>query len=71
MPTSSRHQDVAIELAQFLTNADGQMSAFQQVGNLPSNPTLYTTPELENATNDYFNDAPVGQLFVAGIFLTH
>ncbi|RYP83520.1 carbohydrate ABC transporter substrate-binding protein [Nocardioides guangzhouensis] len=66
VPTSSSHQDVAIELAQFLTSADGQMSAFDQVGNLPSNPTLYSTPELENATNDYFNDAPVGQLFVAG-----
>ena len=66
VPKTSSNQDLAIELAFFLTNADGQMSAFNQVGNLPSNPTLYSTPELEGATNEYFNDAPVGKLFVAG-----
>jgi len=42
------------------------MGAFEAVGNLPSNPTLYDTPALKDATNEYFNDAPVGQLFVAG-----
>ncbi len=50
----------------FLTSADGQMGAFDEVGNLPSNPTLYTTPELEGFTNEYFSDAPTGQLFAAG-----
>jgi cellobiose transport system substrate-binding protein len=66
VPTSSDHQDLAIKLAFFLTSADGQLSAFQSVGNLPSNPTLYTDPDVKNAKNDYFNNAPVGQLFVAG-----
>ena len=42
------------------------MAAFKAVGNLPSNPTLYDEPALKDATNEYFNDAPVGQLFVAG-----
>jgi cellobiose transport system substrate-binding protein len=51
---------------QFLTSADGQLAAFEAEGNLPSNPTLYDTPELQEATNEYFSDAPVGQLFVAG-----
>jgi cellobiose transport system substrate-binding protein len=66
VPTSSDHQDLAIELVDFLTSADGQLAAFDEVGNLPSNPTLYDTPELKDAVNEYFNDAPVGQLFVAG-----
>jgi cellobiose transport system substrate-binding protein len=66
VPTSSEHQDLAIELAYFLTSADGQLSAFQSVGNLPSNPTLYGKPALKDATNAYFSDAPVGRLFVAG-----
>jgi cellobiose transport system substrate-binding protein len=66
VPTTSTHQDMAIELANFLSSADGQLSAFEAVGNLPSNPTLYDAPELKNATNDYFNGAPVGQIFVAG-----
>jgi cellobiose transport system substrate-binding protein len=66
VPSSSEHQDLAVELVEFLTSADGQMAAFQAEGNLPSNPTLYDTAELKDATNEYFNDAPVGQLFVAG-----
>jgi cellobiose transport system substrate-binding protein len=66
VPSDSDHQELAVELAQFLSSAEGQMAAFEAVGNLPSNPTLYDTPELAEATNDYFNDAPVGELFVAG-----
>lgn len=66
VPTASKHQDLAIKLAFFLASADGQMAAFNEVGNLPSNPTLYDTDALKNATNPYFSDAPVGQIFVAG-----
>lgn len=66
VPTSSDHQDLAVELVDFLTSAEGQLGAFEATGNLPSNPTLYDTPELQQATNPYFNDAPTGQLFVAG-----
>ena len=42
------------------------MGAFQSEGRLPSLPALYDTPELKDAKNPYFNDAPIGQLFVAG-----
>jgi len=66
VPTSSENQDLAIKLAQFLTSADGQLSAFESVGNLPSNPTLYSDPAVKGAKNDYFSNAPVGQIFVEG-----
>lgn len=66
VPTSSDHQDLAIELVKFLTSADGQLSAFDAVGNLPSNPTLYDEQAVADKTNEYFSDAPVGQIFVAG-----
>jgi cellobiose transport system substrate-binding protein len=66
VPSSSENQELAIELVQFLTNADGQLAAFEAEGNLPSNPTLYDRPEVQSRTNEYFSDAPVGQLFVAG-----
>ena len=66
VPTASKNQDLAIELVDFLTSGDGQLAAFEATGNLPSNPTLYDTPELKDAVNEYFSDAPVGQLFVAG-----
>jgi cellobiose transport system substrate-binding protein len=66
VPSTSENQDLAIELVEFLTSAEGQLAAFEAEGNLPSNPTLYDTPELAEATNEYFSDAPVGELFVAG-----
>ena len=66
VPTQSKHQELAIELVDFLTGPEGQMGAFEAVGSLPSNPTLYDTPKLKNAKNAYFNDAPVGRIFAAG-----
>ncbi|MBW9209736.1 extracellular solute-binding protein [Mumia sp. zg.B53] len=66
VPEASENQDIAIKLVKFLSSADGQLAAFNAVGNLPSNPTLYDDPALKEATNPYFSDAPVGQLFVAG-----
>ncbi|MFY0406379.1 ABC transporter substrate-binding protein [Solicola sp. PLA-1-18] len=66
VPTQGKNQKLAIELAEYLSGPDGQLAAFEKAGNLPSNPTLYDRPELKSATNPYFNDAPIGQLFVAG-----
>lgn len=66
VPTSSKHQKQALELITFLSGKTGQMGAFESEGRLPSLPALYDTPELKDATNAYFNDAPIGQLFVAG-----
>jgi cellobiose transport system substrate-binding protein len=66
VPTQGAHQAEAVELAKFLTSAQGQLAAFQAVGNLPSDPKLYTDPALKDAKNEYFNNAPVGQLFAAG-----
>ena len=66
VPKSSKHQKEAIELIKFLSGPDGQMGAFESEGRLPSLPALYDTPELKDATNPYFNNAPTGQLFVAG-----
>jgi cellobiose transport system substrate-binding protein len=66
VPTQSKHQKEAVDLAKFLTTGDSQLAAFKAVGNLPSNPKLYGDPALKDATNEYFNNAPVGQLFVAG-----
>lgn len=66
VPKSSKHQDVAIKLIKFLASEEGQMGAFESEGRLPSLPALYDTPQLKDAKNPYFNDAPIGQLFVAG-----
>lgn len=66
VPKSSKHQKEAIELIKFLSGKEGQLGAFESEGRLPSLPALYDTPQLKDAKNAYFNDAPIGQLFVAG-----
>jgi cellobiose transport system substrate-binding protein len=66
VPTQSKHQQQAIELAKYLTTGESQLAAFKAAGNLPSNPKLYEDAALKDAKNDYFNNAPVGELFVAG-----
>ncbi len=59
VPTASKHQDLAVELVQFLTSAEGQMAAFKAVGNLPSNPhALRRQPSWRTATNDVLQRRP-------------
>jgi cellobiose transport system substrate-binding protein len=66
VPKNTEHKKEAVELVKFLSGEVGQLGAFKSEGRLPSMPALYDTTELKDATNPYFNDAPVGQLFVAG-----
>ena len=61
VPTQSKHQKEAIELAKFLTTGESQLAAFKAAGNLPSNPKLYEDAALKGAKNDYFNNAPGGR----------
>jgi len=66
VPKTSKHQEMALKLIDYLSDEEGQMLAFEAEGRLPSLPALHEKEELKSATNSYFNDAPVGQLFVAG-----
>ncbi|MBC9224773.1 extracellular solute-binding protein [Aeromicrobium sp. 636] len=66
VPQTSKHQEMALELIDYLSDEEGQMLAFEAEGRLPSLPALYEKTELKEATNPYFNEAPIGQLFAAG-----
>jgi cellobiose transport system substrate-binding protein len=66
VPTQSKHQKEAVELAKFLTSPQSQLAAFKAAGNLPSSPQDHADPALLEAKNPYFSDAPVGELFVKG-----
>ena len=63
MPKQSKHPKEAVELAKFLTTAEGQVGAFKAAGNLPSSPQALQDPAVADATNEYFNNAPVGKIF--------
>lgn len=66
VPTQSKHQKEAVALAKFLSSPNGQLTAFQAEGNLPSAPSLYDDPALVAKTNPFFSNAPVGQIFASG-----
>lgn len=66
VPTQSKHQAQAVELAKFLSNPAGQLAAFKAAGNLPSSPQDHQDPALLDFKNPYFSDAPVGAIFIKG-----
>ena len=66
VPTQSKHPREAYELAKFLTSPQGQIGAFKDKGPLPSSPQALDDTAIKDATNAYFNNAPVGQIVGAG-----
>lgn len=62
----SDHPAEAADLAKFLTSPDGQIAAFEALGNLPSSPQALGDTAVLEATNEYFSDAPTGEIFGAG-----
>jgi len=63
VPTQSKHQQEAAELVKFLTSPEGQITAFKTANNFPSSTKAIDDPAVQNYTNAYFNNAPVGKIF--------
>jgi cellobiose transport system substrate-binding protein len=66
VPAESEHPEEAAKLAMFLSSPEGQIEGFKALGGLPSSPQALSDPAVLEATNEYFNDAPTGQVFGAG-----
>lgn len=65
VPKQSENANEAYRLAKWLTAPEQQKRLFLQTGLLPSQPAVYHDPEVLGATDPYFNDAPIGQIFAA------
>ncbi|GII77267.1 ABC transporter substrate-binding protein [Sphaerisporangium rufum] len=63
VPKQSKHPKEAAELASFLTSPEAQLMAFKEGNNLPSTLPAQENPELLSVKNEYFNDAPIGEIF--------
>jgi cellobiose transport system substrate-binding protein len=63
VPKQGKHIQEAVDLVKWLTQPAQELTVFKNVGNLPSEPALYTDPALTSFTNPFFNNAPVGQIF--------
>jgi cellobiose transport system substrate-binding protein len=66
VPKQSKHATEAAELAKYLTSVNGQITAFKARNNLPSSPQALDDPAVKSFKNEYFSDAPVGEIYAAG-----
>ncbi len=62
VPAQGEHQDEAKEVAAWLTAPEQQAKAFAAVGAFPSQVEAQDSPEVAEATNAFFNDAPIGEM---------
>ncbi len=63
VPSNGANVDEAKKLALWLTAPEQQAKAFANAGTYPSQPAAYDDPAVADATNAFFNDAPIGTLF--------
>lgn len=61
IPASSPNQEEAAKLVKWLTDPEQQAKVFAVGGNFPSNTGAF--PLVADATDEYFQNAPVGQIF--------
>ena len=64
VPANGANVDAALALADWLTAPEQQMKAFANAGTFPSQLEALDSDELAGATNEYFNDAPTGEILV-------
>ncbi|MDA1362936.1 extracellular solute-binding protein [Glycomyces luteolus] len=67
VPAQSEHPEEAAALAAWLTAPEQQIKVFEAVGNFPSSPAAQADPRVADKTNEYFNNAPVGQIIGASV----
>lgn len=63
VPAKGKNVEAAQELADWLTAPEQQIKAFSNSGNFPSQNEALTNATLLEATNEYFNNAPIGSIF--------
>jgi cellobiose transport system substrate-binding protein len=63
VPTASKHQKEAVELAKWLTAPEQQAKVFAKQASFPSTPSAYASLQPQADTTAYFSDAPITQIF--------
>lgn len=63
VPAMGAHTEEAKELAAWLTAPEQQIQAFKTKGNFPSQVEALKSSDLLDYTDEFFNNAPVGQIY--------
>jgi cellobiose transport system substrate-binding protein len=64
VPAQGKHTEEAKKFAAWLTAPEQQIKAFQNAGTFPSQVAAYDDSALTGAVNEYFNNAPVGEILI-------
>ncbi|WP_069387502.1 ABC transporter substrate-binding protein [Cellulosimicrobium cellulans] len=64
VPASGPNAEAAKELAAWLTDPAQQTEAFENAGTFPSQVEAQESEAVQTFTNEFFNGAPVGEIFV-------
>jgi cellobiose transport system substrate-binding protein len=67
IPQQSTKKEAAYKLLTYLTGKDGHLAEFKEKGTMPSTIAALDDPAFADATNAYFNNAPVGKIFGASV----
>jgi len=62
VPANGEHVEAAQQLADWLTSPETQLKAFTNAGTFPSQVDALSSDQLAGATNEYFNNAPTGEI---------
>lgn len=60
---STSNPEKAYELIKNTVGEEGQIGQFRDQGQYPSNELALESSEVQNATNKFFNDAPIGKIY--------
>ncbi|MFE4794468.1 ABC transporter substrate-binding protein [Streptomyces sp. NPDC056708] len=63
VPAKGKHVKEAGELIKWLTAPEQQAAVFKAAGLFPSNKGAYELPDVKNAKLEYFNNAPIGEIY--------
>ncbi|MFJ8859599.1 ABC transporter substrate-binding protein [Streptomyces sp. NPDC102451] len=63
VPAKGKHVKEAGELVKWLTAPEQQAAVFKAAGLFPSNKGAYDLPDVKTAKLEYFNNAPIGEIY--------
>ncbi|GAA3828592.1 ABC transporter substrate-binding protein [Nocardioides panacisoli] len=63
IPKTSTHQEDALKFITWITAPEQQAQIFEKYGNFPSQVDALSDPKVTSFTDEYFNNAPVGEIF--------
>ncbi|WP_127794926.1 ABC transporter substrate-binding protein [Agromyces sp. LHK192] len=63
IPKAAKNPELAYDMLTTILSPENQLEVFQEFGNFPSTPELFTDEALTGFTSEFFSGAPVGQIY--------